>query len=63
MSEDFADLKTSSNNVNGTLRWMAIEQIDVSEIHERYSRATDIWSFGMTVYVGPSRCKPSTPFS
>lgn len=61
MSEDFANLKTSSNNVQGTLRWMAIEQFSDTTpgAHEQYSFATDIWSFGMTIYVRPARfCKP-----
>lgn len=51
MSDDFANLKTSSNSVNGTLRWMASEQLTAIHMHERYSLATDIWSLGMTVYV------------
>lgn len=61
MSEDFANLKTSSNNVQGTLRWMAIEQFSDTTpgAREQYSFATDIWSFGMTIYVRPARfCKP-----
>lgn len=50
-----------SNNVQGTLRWMAIEQFSDTTpgAHEQYSFATDIWSFGMTIYVRPARfCKP-----
>lgn len=64
MSEDFANLKTSSNNVQGTLRWMAIEQFSDTTpgAREQYSFATDIWSFGMTIYVRPARfCKPPPP--
>lgn len=60
----YANLKTSSNNVQGTLRWMAIEQFSDTTpgAHEQYSFATDIWSFGMTIYVRPARfCKPPPP--
>lgn len=44
MSDDFANLKTSSNNVRGTLRWMAVEQLTASDVSEQYTLATDIWS-------------------
>lgn len=40
---------------------MAIEQFSDTTpgAHEQYSFATDIWSFGMTIYVRPARfCKP-----
>lgn len=51
VSSDYAYLDTSSHNINGTLNWMAIEQLQATRPEERYSFATDIWSFGMTIYV------------
>lgn len=61
--QDFANLKTSSNNVQGTLRWMAIEQFSDTTpgAREQYSFATDIWSFGMTIYVRPARFLQTSP--
>lgn len=59
----YANLKTSSNNVQGTLRWMAIEQFSDTTpgAREQYSFATDIWSFGMTIYVRPARFLQTSP--
>lgn len=49
MSENTAVIKTSSGNTSGTLRWMAYEQLTAD--YPIYTIPTDIWAFGMTVYV------------
>lgn len=51
MSVEFANWETPSNDDTGPLRWMAIEQLTAENILDRFSFASDIWSFGMTVYV------------
>lgn len=49
MSENIAVLRSSSGDTSGTLRWMAYEQLAAE--FPIYTMPTDIWAFGMTVYV------------
>ena len=38
----------------GTVRWMAYEQINIDDEQTAtpYTFQTDVWAFGMTIYVG-----------
>ena len=49
-SGDFPSLTTSSYNVSGTLRWMASELFS-DDNSKTYLLASDVWSYGMTIYV------------
>lgn len=44
-----------SNSFKGSLRWMAIELLFPGNIgtekNPRHSKATDVWAYGMVVYV------------
>jgi serine/threonine protein kinase len=43
-----------TTTLKGTARWMAPELIapeDIDSKHEFHTKATDVWAFGMTVYV------------
>ena len=46
-------LSNSTNNVRGSIRWMAAEffSYDDEERVSEHSKTTDVWSFGATVYV------------
>lgn len=37
--------------VKGTVRWMAAELFDVEEGEAGHTKASDMWAYGMTVYV------------
>ncbi len=47
--------RTNRNgNVGGTIRWQAVEFfkiIDEGDSSQEYTLETDVWAFGMTVYV------------
>lgn len=38
-------------NVKGTVRWMAVELFDIEEGDAGHTKASDMWAFGMTIYV------------
>ena len=41
----------SDGGLKGTVRWMAIELFDIEEGEAGHSKASDMWAYGMTVYV------------
>lgn len=45
---------TSSHNygTRGSLRWMAVEFFEMTDPPVLHSEKSDVWAFGMTVYVG-----------
>lgn len=45
-----------TSSLKGNVRWMAIELIDPqaplgTQIHQLHTKATDMWAFGMVLYV------------
>ena len=44
-----------TTSIKGNLRWMAPELLmaeeDVETEHECHTKATDVWAFGMVIYV------------
>lgn len=50
----------STGGLKGTLRWMAPELVDIdvdltsdeSAVFGSHSKQSDVWSFGMVIYVG-----------
>lgn len=44
---------TTTGGVKGTVRWMAIELFTGSLALSQFSKAADVWAFGMTIYVRP----------
>ncbi|KLO14151.1 kinase-like protein, partial [Schizopora paradoxa] len=41
---------TTSTNVKGSTRWMALELLSDDDAEGRHTMMTDIWAFGMVVY-------------
>ncbi|EJC99228.1 kinase-like protein, partial [Fomitiporia mediterranea MF3/22] len=41
---------TTLSDVRGSVRWMAIELLDIN-LDSLHTKETDVWAFGMTVYV------------
>lgn len=52
-----AQSSTNSNGARGTVRWMAIELLDI-ENNTRHTKFSDIWALGMTVYVSKLYADP-----
>ncbi len=53
----------TSNSVKGSVRWQAQEFFDIPDDESpapTHTAMTDIWAFGMTVYVGDVRRSSST---
>ena len=50
---------SGTSNLKGSIRWLAIELIDQHEPEESqtqtfHTKQSDVWAFGMTVYVRDS---------
>ena len=49
-------LATTSTDVRGSTRWMAIElwpsALRAEDSGGKHTKQTDVWAFGMVVYVG-----------
>ena len=43
--------QTTTGSIRGSIPWMAMELFESGETKVTYTRETDIWAFGMTVYV------------
>ena len=43
--------QTTTGSIRGSIPWMAMELFESGESKVTYTRETDIWAFGMTVYV------------
>ena len=54
LSHSLSNGGTSSANLKGSARWMAPELFNL-EIDTHHTKETDMWAFGMTVYVRTSR--------
>lgn len=44
--------QTTTGSIRGSIPWMAMELFESGETKATYTKETDIWAFGMTVYVG-----------
>lgn len=42
---------TQSSGTKGTIRWMAIELFDLLANTQNHTVESDVWAFGMTIYV------------
>ena len=54
-----ATVETATAATKGSIRWMAIELFNASgqggeEESSVHTTQSDVWAFGMTIYVGPS---------
>ena len=47
-----------TNSLKGSIRWMAVELVDsqdsASAAHQFHTKASDVWAFGMVLYVSIS---------
>ncbi|KAH8115034.1 kinase-like domain-containing protein, partial [Phellopilus nigrolimitatus] len=50
-SQTFGGISSQNNGTKGTLRWMSKELLEFCEPPNTHSMESDIWAFGMTVYV------------
>ena len=48
--------------IKGTVRWMAIELFDIEEGEAGHTKASDMWAYGMTVYVSHGFVVPKRRF-
>ena len=43
---------TEHGSVKGTVRWMAFELFGLDDDHVEHTKASDMWAYGMIIYVG-----------
>ena len=43
--------QTTADSLKGSIRWLAIEFLKPGKLQYRHTKETDIWAFGMTIYV------------
>ncbi|KAI5115606.1 hypothetical protein M0805_009283, partial [Coniferiporia weirii] len=49
---------TNPNGPGGSIRWLAYEMIAKSETYKNFTKYSDVWAFGMTVYELLTKEKP-----
>ncbi|KAI5119303.1 hypothetical protein M0805_008218 [Coniferiporia weirii] len=57
-SQTFGGASTQTGGIRGSVRWMAIELLVISDPPAKHSTQSDIWAFGMTVYELLTRTLP-----
>ena len=43
--------QTTSGSLKGTIPWLAIEFLKPGKLQYRHTKETDVWAFGMTIFV------------
>ena len=43
--------QTTSGSLKGSIPWLAIEFLKPGKLQYRHTKETDVWAFGMTIYV------------
>ena len=51
MLDTFRDRTDVSSGVEGTMRYLAPELLDAEKAGASYTKESDVWAFGMTVFV------------
>jgi serine/threonine protein kinase len=44
-------LAQMTSGMKGTVNYLAPELLDVTDLHVKHSKQTDVWAFSMTLYV------------
>ena len=43
--------QTTAEHIKGTVRWLAVEYLKLGKLQNIHTKETDVWAFGMTIYV------------
>lgn len=47
--------QTTTDSLRGSIRWLSFEFLNGGEYQNKHTKETDVWAFGMTIYVSIRR--------